>query len=183
MKKNQFLKFAAFSVAIFLSAFAQAQKTTDEGQTVRGINFINAGIGIGTFGFTGTGGLPITASFEHGFTDEISAGVSIGLVSTKYASYWKYNYTVIGVRGSYHFNELINLSNPKVDVYGGATLFYRRYSVKYSGPNTFDDKSSAGAVSFAIHAGGRYFFSNNFGAFAELGYGISPLQLGLTFKF
>lgn len=172
------LAFLTLGILASVVAFGQ-----EDANQVQGKNYLNAGIGLGTFGFTGTGGLPITASFEHGFTDKISAGLSIGLVSTKYAAYWKYNYFVIGARGSYHFNEVLNVDNPKLDVYGGATLFYRGYSVKYNGPDEFKSKASAGGLSFAIHAGGRYYFSNNLGAFAELGYGISPLQLGLTLKF
>lgn len=183
MKKNHFRKLAIpalLAMGILTSVFAKAQEITDT-YNVKGKNYLNAGIGLGTFGFTGSG-VPITASFEHGFTDKISAGVSVGLVSTKYASYWKYNYFVIGARGSYHFNELLNVDNEKVDLYGGATLFYRGYSVKYSGPDSWVGKSSAGGLDFAIHAGGRYYFANNFGAFAELGWGISPLQLGVTVK-
>lgn len=181
MKKNLLTLVAIFSVVILASSQTFGQETADA-QQVKGVNYLNAGIGLGTFGFTGTGGLPITASFEHGFTDKISAGISLGMVSTKYATYWKYNYFVIGARGSYHFNELLNVTNPKLDVYGGATLFYRGYSIKYDGPGD-PGKSSAGGLDFAIHAGGRYYFSSNVGAFAELGYGISPLQLGVTFRF
>lgn len=184
MKKNQLLKLAVFAIAILTAGGANAQKNeTPSTATVKGTNYVNAGIGLGTFGFTGTGGLPITASFEHGFTDKISAGLSVGIVSTKYANYWKYKYFVVGARGSYHFNELLNVSNPKLDVYGGATLFYRGYSVKYSGPDEYFGKSTAGGLDIALHAGGHYYFADNFGAFAELGWGISPLQLGVSLKF
>ena len=183
MKKSTLSKLAILSFIILTAGSVRAQEIQDAAGSVKGVNYLNAGIGIGTFGFTGSGGLPIVASFEHGFTDKISAGLSLGLVSTKYAQYWKYNYFVIGARGSYHFNELLNVSNPKLDTYGGATLFYRGYSVKYDGPDTFDGKSSSGGLDIAIHVGSRYFFSDNFGAFAELGWGISPLQLGVTLKF
>jgi hypothetical protein len=73
-------------------------------------------------------------------------------------------------------------------VYAGAGLFYRRYSVKYTTPSVeeeedFNLNASGGELDFQLHAGGRYFFNNKLGAFAELGYGISPLQLGFTVKF
>lgn len=167
-------------VAVLLVSTAQAQE-----QSVKGRSFLNAGIGLGTFGFTGSGGLPITASFEHGITDDISAGVYLGMVRTSYADYWKYRYTVIGVRGSYHFNEVLNVANPKLDVYGGASLYYRGYKVKWenSSEPSDDYKTSGGTVGLALHAAGRYMFANNIGVYAELGYGISPLQLGVTFKF
>ena len=155
---------------------------------VKGVNVLNAGIGIGSYGMSGTGGLPITASFEHGFSKNISAGVNLGLVHKSYADYWKYNYLLIGVRGSYHLGEALKIANPNVDVYAGAGLLYRRFSVKYGGSDSeLDDyyggQASSGDMTIDLHAGGRYLFNNHLGAFAEVGYGISPLQLGLTVKF
>jgi hypothetical protein len=47
----------------------------------------------------------------------------------------------------------------------------------------YDINASGGDINFELHAGGRYLFNNSVGAFAELGYGISPLQLGVTLKF
>ncbi len=178
MKKGKL--FMSLLVAVFLvSAAANAQ-------SVKGNNYLNAGIGLGTYGFSGTGGLPITASFEHGFSDKISAGVFFGTIQRKYADDWKYKYTVIGVRGSYHFNELLNVSNEKLDVYGGVSLSRRGYTLKYEwsdGEHTEKEKVTAGDMVFGIHAAARYMFSNNIGGYAEVGYGISPLQLGLAFKF
>ena len=94
---------------------------------------------------------------------------------------------MFGARGSYHFSEVLNISNPKLDVYGGAGLIYRHFTVKYNGEGTEPDdifaKASSGDITSDLHAGGRYLFNDRIGAFAELGYGISPLQLGLTVKF
>ena len=75
-----------------------------------------------------------------------------------------------------------------MDVYAGAGLFYRRYSFKYTDATAeehdeFNLNASGGDIDFELHAGGRYLFNNKIGAFAELGYGISPLQIGVTFKF
>ena len=158
--------------------------TAAHAQDVKGKNFLNAGIGLGTFGLSGTGGLPITASFEHGFTDKISAGGYVGFVQRKFAHDWKYTYFVIGARGSYHFNELLNVTNEKLDVYGGASLYYRGYRLKY-GDDEISDlyDTNGGTVGLALHAAARYMFKENLGAYAELGYGVSPLQLGVTFTF
>ena len=177
MKKLQLLSAAFFAAALFFASSANAQD-------VKGKNFLNAGIGLGTFGLSGTGGLPITASFEHGFTNNISAGGYVGFVQRKFAFDWKYTYFVIGARGSYHFNELLNVQNEKLDVYGGASLYYRGYKLKYS-ENELSDyyDASGGTVGVALHAAARYMFKNNLGAYAELGYGVSPLQLGVTLKF
>lgn len=153
-------------------------------QDVKGKNFLNAGVGIGTYGFSGTGGLPINASFEHGFTDKISAGPMVSFVKRKFLEDFHYTYFLIGARGSYHFNEALKVKNEKMDVYGGLSLFYRGYKSSYKGDESeYNFKASDGAVDFALHAGARYMFSPNVGGYAELGYGISPLQLGVTFQF
>jgi hypothetical protein len=182
------MKSLSFAVAfLFLfaqkNAFAQSSKST--GFTdVKGVNLLNAGIGLGTYGLYGSGGLPITASFEHGFTDKISAGIGFGFVQRKYYHDWKYTYLMFQVRGSYHFNELLEIDNPKLDVYGGTGLIYRHYKLKYDeGGTIYDYKSSGGSVTIDLHAGGRYMFNDHLGAYAEVGYGISPLQLGVSFKF
>jgi hypothetical protein len=177
MKKFLVVAAALFTAALFSTASVNAQD-------VKGKNFVNAGIGIGTFGFSGTGGLPITASFEHGFTDKISAGGYVGIVQRKFLTDYKYSYFVVGARGSYHFSELLNITNEKVDVYGGASLYYRGYKLKY-GTSEHNDlyKASGGTIGLALHAAARYMFSEKIGGYAELGYGISPLQLGVSFKF
>ena len=48
-------------------------------QDIKGVNHLNAGIGVGTFGFSGSGGIPIVASFEHGITDKIGVGAYSGI--------------------------------------------------------------------------------------------------------
>lgn len=176
MKQKLHFFLLAFIIQISLPHLSTAQ-------SVKGSNFINAGIGLGTFGLSGTGGTPITISVEHGFSDKISAGIIYEMVHTTFDNEWKYNYYVFGARGSYHLNEALNVKNKNLDLYGGVTLFYRGYSIKYTGSaSNFVESGSTGGVDFAIHAGAHYYFGSSVGGFAELGYGISPLQIGLTFK-
>lgn len=180
MKKTKLLIAALFIVSSLISASVYAQDNS-----VKGKKFLNAGVGLGTFGLSGTGGLPITASFEQGVTDEISAGVFGGMVRTNFSSFYKYRYYIIGARGSYHFNELLKVANPKLDVYGGASLFYRGYSLKYEYHDDENNKvkTSGGTIGLALYAAARYLFTEKVGGYAELGYGISPLQLGVSLKF
>jgi hypothetical protein len=142
---------------------------------------LNVGIGLGALGY---GGVPIGASFEHGFTKDISAGgffdyLSYSNTFSTYTYSWRIMY--FGARGSYHFNELLKLDNDKIDVYGGAGIGYQTFStsdnlgIGYAG--------YANRVFLNVHAGGRYYFSNSLGGYAELGYGVSALKLGLTLKF
>ena len=179
MKRTNLLLAAFVAVSVFAASTAKAQD-------VKGKNFVNVGVGLGTFGMLGTGGLPVTASFEHGFTDKISAGVYVGMVQRKWYDDYKYSYKVIGVRGSYHFNELLNVQSEKLDVYGGASIYYRGYTAKWDLPSELGggkEKVSSGTVSLALHAAARYMFADKVGAFAEVGYGVSPLQVGATIVF
>ncbi|MBI5370415.1 MAG: hypothetical protein HZA79_00160 [Sphingobacteriales bacterium] len=180
--------------ALFAQNSVMAQDAKNNGlYDVKKLSFLNAGIGLGSYGLSGTGGLPIAVSFEHGLTKTTSAGIAAGYVQRKYLADWKYTYLLFGARGSYHFNEVLKITNPGLDVYGGAGLLYRRYSVKYSmdtggvdggdGGEIIGQKDTGSAIDFELHAGGRYFFKENFGVYAELGYGISPVQLGATIRF
>ncbi|KAA6439615.1 hypothetical protein FEM33_11390 [Dyadobacter flavalbus] len=173
--------FLMFFVAAFMSlasekAFAQYEK---------GDKLLNVGIGLGTYGLFGSG-IPINASGEYGFSDKISGGIYLAFVSTNYlGGDWKYSYVYAGPRASYHFNELFNISNDKFDIYGGAGLYVRNYSAKWKGAGSYLDnyKTSYTDIIPALHAGARYYFKPTFGGWAEVGYGASPLQLGVTFKF
>ena len=73
------------------------------------------------------------------------------------------------------------MNTDKADLYAGIGLGYQNvsYSDNYgAGFNTFGS-----GIFVPIHLGGRYFFSEKVGGFAELGTGVAPLMLGVTFKF
>lgn len=183
--KKIFISASIVASLLIASTGVFSQEINSSGfENVKGKNFLNAGIGLGSFGLSGAGGLPITASFEHGFTKNISAGINAGLIKRSFATDWKYTYLLLGVRGSYHLNEVLKIGNPDLDVYAGAGLTYRRYKIKYGSDLNEDyyGKASGGDMTINIHAGGRYFFTQGIGAFAEIGYGISPLQIGVTIK-
>jgi hypothetical protein len=153
-----------------------AVQQRNESFSVLGRNFLDLGVGLGTY----YKGLPFGGSFEHGFTDHISAGVFADYSSYNYTgSGFKLNILYTGVRGSYHFAELLNVTNPNFDPYGGVSLGY--YHVSFNGVDVGAPYSSS--VFFGVHAGVRYLFSDHVGGFAELGYGVSALKVGVSFKF
>jgi hypothetical protein len=162
-----FLTIAAFCLFAHSNLHAQYKK---------GDNLLNAGIGLGVFSY---GGLPIGASYEHGITEDISVGGFFDYLSWKNVYTWRFLY--FGVRGSYHFNELLKLDNDKVDLYAGLGLGY--YTVTTSDNLVSGYNGYANSLFYNVHLGGRYYFANNIAGFAELGYGVSALRLGLTFKF
>lgn len=158
---------------------------TAHAQYQKGDKLLNLGIGLN--GYYG-GGLPIGASFEYGITDQISVGAQVDFYTWGYnfGSGYNYRYTFIPIalRGSYHFNELLNLNTDKVDLYGGVQLGY--YISSYSDNSGYSGVYNNGygnKALFGVHLGGKYYFKPKLGAFAELGYGVSTLKLGVAFKF
>ncbi len=172
------VKFFCVAVLVFSATFASGQARYAKGDVL-----LNAGIGLGYYY---AGGVPLLLSGEFAVNDVISIGPYLGYTSYNY-NYtfggYKYRYTFLdlGVRGSYHFSELFEINNDKVDVYGGAFLGFLISS--YSGDiySGYSDPYTGG-LRLGIHAGVRYFFSEKVAGYGELGYGIAPLSLGVTFK-
>ena len=142
-------------------AFAQFKK---------GDKLLNLGIGLNSYSYDGlTGNTPLSASFEVGIDDNISIGVNFDYV-TYSNSRVSVNSVYLGPRFAYHFNELLNLNNDKIDLYGVASLGYRSNFV-----NSFY---------YGISAGGKYYFSKSTAVFTELGaVGATNFRVGLAFKF
>lgn len=167
----------------------------------KGDRALNLGIGLGSsYGGNGyTSSIPpISASFEQGVVDglldgkaSIGAGAYLGYSSNKWeTSYFngtkdveygfKYSYIMIGARGAFHY-QLID----KLDSYAGAILGYNIVKSKYFGDSAMSSTATASsdsALGYSAFIGGRYHFSEKYSAFAELGYGISVLQLGISIK-
>lgn len=192
MKSSKIL--AVFMLlATSFSAFAQYEKGTKD---------LNVGIGLLPTFYASTykAGLPlIGASFEVGLNDKISLGGYAGYSTSSYSiaspyvttggTVSNYNYTynlsylIIGPRVGYHFHLL-----DKADTYAGAMLGYNVATVSFTtdAPTSAalpTATASAGGLAYAIYAGIRYPFTPRIGAFAEIGYGVSVLQLGLNAKF
>lgn len=166
-----------------------SQNTFNKGDKV-----LNAGIGIGNALYTGSGYTsktpPLSLSFEMGVKDELfdeksSLGIGgyIGYSSAKweYSGWgWKYTNFIIGARGVGHY-QLID----KFDTYTGLLLGYDIVSSKEIGtiPGMGGYSASSSSFIWAWFVGGRYYFTDNLAGMAELGYGISYLTLGISYKF
>lgn len=152
-----------------------------------GTNAINLGVGLGgSFGtFTTSSVSPgISVSYERGIWDiggpgVISLGGYIGVKSYRYeilGTRSKWSYTTVGIRGAYHFN---GLEVENLDVYGGAMLAYN--IANFSGDSVAFKVASTFRPTFFV--GGRWYFGDTFGVFAEAGYGVAYLTVGGTIKF
>lgn len=180
------MKKIVFSIlAVFAATVAYAQQPFQEGTTMA-----NLGIGVGTnLGGLGTARPAISIAVDHGFWSVggpgvISLGGYVGNTGYKYTGSGytsKWNYMVIGVRGAYHYNGFESI--PELDLYGGLMLAYNIVNYSFDGSSTPISNNYGSGVGLTGFVGARYLFSDNFGAFAELGYGVSSLNVGITYKF
>ena len=188
MKKHFFLIAVIASLFTLTTTNAQISILENNPNFSKGQIDVNAGIGLLRTFYSGHSTLvpPVSVSVEYGITDKISVGGFIGYTSTKDRiwydanDYARYSFTIIGVRGSYHLNLW-----DKMDTYGGVMLGYNIASAKYDSNYAWLDNYAVASSSLALSAyvGGRYMFTDSIGAFAELGYGISVLNLGVNMRF
>ncbi|MDR0510043.1 MAG: hypothetical protein LBH06_02990 [Rikenellaceae bacterium] len=182
-------------IALFACVFAVSVASA-QNEFEKGVTRINLGVGVGgsTFGEGySTTVPPIAASAEWGVVDELfdaeacSLGVGgyLGYTAAKY-KYAGVNYgynvsgVIIGARSAIHYQFNVK----KLDTYGGLMVGYNIASAKAYGNwgNTPTTNLSVGGFSWSLYFGANYRFTEKLGAFAELGYGISYLTLGLSLK-
>jgi len=181
--KKTISSLAVAAITLFSVQFVAAQEFS------KGTNVINAGIGlggnfnIGSFG-NSSPSIGVNLSYERGIWETGDFGVvSLGGY-LGYKSYrsdfqddtFRYSYAIVGVRGAFHY---IGLNVENLDVYGGAMLAYNIASFDGDG----DVFSLNSRPSGTVFVGGRWYFTENFGVFAEAGYGVAFLSLGAAFRF
>ncbi len=184
-----------FTIALGSAVRLQAQ-AFNVADNVVGLSF-GVGGNYNTVGNSYSSQTPaIGVSFENGFKElgpgVLGLGGYIGYKSlsseTRIGSLnydWTYNYLIMGVRGTWHYNEWHG--DPNWDTYGGLMLGYSNVTFKDntnypSGTPEYNAQSYSG-INLSAYLGARYYFTDNFGAHAELGYGIAVLNLGVSYKF
>lgn len=143
---------------------------------------------------------PIYAKFEHAVSDHLGIGVNFAYATNEWNYRYGYDSNGDGVdesqyeatnkrvtwsalaRLNWHFGD-----NDKFDPYAGFGLGYRNASWTYS---TNDPGGSDSGVTFKtlvplgleMTIGARYFFTENIGAYLEVGAAKSVVQAGLAIK-
>ncbi len=167
-------KLMILSVVLFTllstNSFAQFNPYSDDAK------MLTAGIGASGWG------IPIFVRYELPVADNITVGGALSYQSKGYSSggyNWRISYFGISARGSYHFNELLEV-NDSWDLYAGAGLGY--YFGNVSGDDFFTGTHSGG-VGIGIHVGARYFVNEKIGINVDVGGGslFGGGTVGVTF--
>lgn len=165
----------------------QAQNVFSKGDKV-----VHLGVGLGSYlGGTGyTSSIPpVLVSYEQGIVDNLIDGnASIGLggylgyTANKWNatndSGYKYSYLILGARGAFHYQFI-----DKLDTYAGLMLGYNIVNGKWFGSGTETNPvATSSSVAYSVFLGARYYFTDKVAVFAEVGYGIAALELGVAFR-
>jgi hypothetical protein len=148
----------------------------------KGDKQVNLGIGLLAFGGY--------ASAEFGIQDNLGVGPLFGYtyytggLLTGYVGSYGYGQYRIGARGAYHLGDVLKLSDDKLDPYVALSVgavFDRNYT--YNIFNSSLDYGTRTLPFFNPRVGGRFALNESLGAYAELGWGGSWLQAGVSLKF
>ena len=164
-----------------------------------------AGVGLGLYGSQGDMKVPpLFAGFDYGKIFSAKAPISFGLIGGYakseetgnipfYGDYsFSYSYVLMGIRSAYHFSDLIYQNSKssvfkKLDVYTGILLGYAVVSVKQDYPSglpaALEVKAEGSYFLFGLYGGARYYFTDSFALFAEVGFGVGNLSFGTVFRF
>ncbi len=147
-------------------------------------------------GFKVKGMGPFAMKYEYAITDKVGIGLNIGFTNASIAwsdsslnlsgnienfNYsYKYSKLTITPRFNYHLGD-----NEKIDPYIGLGIGFKKASYKFTTSDPFFNGISFSGlpVSFEATFGIRGWFTDQIGAFAEIGAGHGFFQLGAVGKF
>jgi hypothetical protein len=189
MKKTPKIFILTLVLALLLPVASMDAQIFKQGDMV-----LSFGLGLGATYYTGGFGYkttfpPIFVAGDYCLREKLGPG-NLGVGGYLGYSTYKWDYygdygqkfstMIIAARGTYHFVDLVD----KLDLYGGVTLGAKIVSEKdYGEWGNASHTSNGSGVAYSLFAGARYYFTDNFGAMGELGYGIAWLSLGVSLKF
>lgn len=187
--KTTFFKinFIAIVLSLFMSSFANA-----DGPVVKGTSVLGFGFGMANryYGFSGFSP-GVKVNYEAGLWQAgpgvVTLGGTFGFTHQRYRySYWAsgYDYSwanfIIAARSAWHHNWGIE----KFDTYAGASAGVRFMIFSDGGdPNPTRPTYNTVYPHFGGFVGAAYYFKPTVGVFAEVGYDINFITVGLNFNF
>lgn len=179
------------AATLFLVLFSEMSGVAQENSTTEKYgNTLNAGVGIGYYGYINNVLPVLHADFEFDVARNFTLAPFITYFSYKSYHYWgnpnnpyrnySYRQTVIpvGVKATYYFDRLLG-AGPKWDFYLAGSLGFAirktTWENGYTGETTIANSSSG--LYFDGHIGTEYHFNNKLGMFLDLSSGISTIGL------
>lgn len=175
------MKNTLFSLVATCIVFLTFSFTTAQAQSVftKSSNIKQIGLGLG-------GGAGLSFSLDKGFREDVGPGnLGIGGIvafRTWGIAFGRQTSSIFAARLTYHphfVSELV--SDDKFDAYAGFAAGIGYYSYSYNNDYFGDLNSNRIYPVVGFFLGARYFFSEKFGAFGEVGYGANWLTVGLCF--
>ncbi|MCW3073499.1 MAG: hypothetical protein JWP69_568 [Flaviaesturariibacter sp.] len=140
---------------------------------------------------------PLSASLDFGVADNVTIGPYVAVSSTSGEGYgdfvdtqtgnissayytYTYSHKLVGLRGTYNLPV-----SDKLSAYAGAMLGYHFAKVKYTHStlqNATIKDAKGNELLYNFFIAGKYALSPNASAFAELGYGVTFLNIGVAIK-
>ncbi|MBG8553008.1 hypothetical protein [Hymenobacter guriensis] len=160
----------------------------------KGTTVANLGVGVGinygnSFVVGASKSIPaLSLSVERGIREGLGPGVigAGGLLVYKSNTWGSGEYRLternmyVGVRGTYHYNFT---DNEKLDTYAGLSLGARIQSYSDNGYYSNTDSWGGTYLTTGLFLGARYYVTEKIGGFAEVGYDMSLLKLGVSARF
>jgi len=184
------IKFASLFLLILAGTGLSAQETAS---TEKFGHTLNAGIGLGYYGYIGHTMPVLHADLELDVAKNFTLAPFITIYSYQDHYYWgnkiypyreySYRQTVmpIGVKGSYYFDQLLKAGS-KWDFYGAASLgFAIRRTIWENGYYGDAIEHSKSGLFMDLHIGSEYHLSDKTGLFLDLSSGISTFGVAVHF--
>lgn len=139
---------------------------------------------------------PLQLAYEYGVAEglingngSIGVGVAGGYAASKYViagygteDYMTNNIGFVGARGSFHY-QFVNNLDTYLGTFLGCAMSRVHTSSKLMNDAIKQYSSNAPTFTYGAYLGARYYFTPALGVNAEIGYGISIFNIGLTFRF
>ena len=148
-----------------------AQKTEEFGNT------LNVGLGVGYYGYVNHSTPVINLNYEFDVARNFTLAPFITFFSYRDNDYHQ-TVVPIGVKGTYYFDQLLNLDS-KWDFYGAGSLGFAIVKTSWENGYTGPKNSNIGAspLYLDLHIGTEYHINNKLGVYLDLSTGISTIGL------
>ncbi|MDO5035571.1 MAG: hypothetical protein Q4D93_01250 [Porphyromonas sp.] len=159
-------------LGIFVLVLGGAWLNSARAQNVieKGVGLVNLGLGVTS------DGVPVSVSYDYGVNGNLwdaNSALTVGVLGgTTFAD--NYFGLYVGPRVGLHYHFV-----PELDTYVSLMLGFNYHQINNNGQG---ETVSKFRPEWGSHFGMRYLFTPTVGAFAELGYGYSILNLGVTFR-